>query len=403
MRTVLVVLALLVAAEAADEQRVRELVDDLGAPLPQRRREAYGELAALGETIVPLLTKIRSNDPEVKRLLRELTRSARKLRLRAGTPQARVPLGSPLVLSVTFVNETEDKFLLPLVTPGQRGRGGGTRSAFYVRVGQGKPFYLHPDQVEAVRPFEGPAPMVGPGSALRLTITLAGLKSPLRRPGKSDITVYYTSRTARREGMVSRVGLEASPVTVEAYGRAPAVLEAALKGDDKKARASAIRELEVRSDAAILPVLRRNADDPDVTLAAVVRLGENADMDDFRFIRNATKNADKEVREAAVRALGHFRSSRARRTLIRIAGRNDAELMGPAVRALAAGFEHEETINCFVELLKEHQKPWTGAVCDALWNWTGQPVKATLAEVRAFEAWWLRNAEDWIVKNRRSN
>ncbi|MDH3592719.1 MAG: hypothetical protein OER88_12615, partial [Planctomycetota bacterium] len=64
-----------------DESRVRALVERLGSESFAERQTAQARLAAYGESIVPVLQRIKTADPEIRRIVRGLTRTSRRLRV----------------------------------------------------------------------------------------------------------------------------------------------------------------------------------------------------------------------------------------------------------------------------------------------------------------------------------
>jgi hypothetical protein len=402
-------LLLLVSLCGADEaQDVRGLVERLGASTFQERQAAYARLSAYGDRIFPLLKDVAALDPHVRRQLRALTRAARKLSLILGSTTQPLSIGSTVVLKVRLVNDTEDTYLLP-ATRGKRS-GGGTLSSFWVLVSTKDSAkerrFLSPDEVEWETAM-GPAPIVRPGEVMRVIIRLAGEHTPLLRPGAVNIAAGYQKNTALRwassqpgekeDADEMRVALEAPAVVVTAFGRKPAELEKAL--NTPRRRASAVAELSVRVDAAVLPLLRRHAKDRDVRLAAIRRLGANADDQDFDLIYDSTKSPDAEVRRAAVLALGSYGGQKAsRRRLVALA--QDHELAGPAIRALTK-HKHPQTVELFIRILRKGfaDPAVEKTIRDAIYDWTGVYVSHKKSEVRAFERWWSRNRERWIRDN----
>jgi len=403
-------LLLLVSLCGADEaQDVRGLVERLGASTFQERQAAYARLSAYGDRIYPLLKDVAALDPHVRRQLRALTRAARKLSLILGSTTQPLPIGSTVVLKVRLVNDTEDTYRLP-ATRGKQG-GGGTLSSFWVLVSGKERRFLKPDEVEweTVR-IVGRVPTVRPGEVMRVIIRLAGANTPLLRPGAVNIAAGYQNNTARRwaspqpgekeDADAVRVALKAPAVVVTAFGRKPDELEKAL--NTPRRRASAVAELSVRDDAAVLPLLRRHAKDRDVRLAAIRRLGANADDQDFDLIYDSTKSPDAEVRRAAVLALGSYVGQKAsRRRLVALA--QDHELAGPAIRALTK-HKHPVTVELFIRILRKGfaDRAVEKTIRDAIYDWTGVVVSHKKSEVRAFERWWSRNRERWIRDNKLS-
>jgi hypothetical protein len=404
VRTALACLLLAALGGADEAQDVRGLVKRLGSQTYEERQAAYSRLAAYGDRIYPLLKDLSVDDPHVRRRLRELTRAARKLSLILGSTTEPLPIGSPVVLKVRLVNDTEDTYHLPATRGSQR--GGGTLSSFWVLTSGRERRYLRPDEVEWETVI-GRVPVVRPGEVMRVTVRLDGAHTPLLSPGVVNISVGFENNTAQRwagaqpgerdNADAVRVFLKAAPVEVTAYGRKPAALERAL--NTPKGRASAVAELSVRQDAAVLPLLRRHAEDRDLRLAAIRRLGANGDDQDFELIYRSTRSPDADVRKAAVLALGNYVGHKtSRRRLIALA--EDRELAGPAIQALTK-HKHPRTVELFIRILRKGyaDRAVEKVVRDAIYDWTGMHVSHRRSEVVAFERWWSRNRDRWIRDN----
>jgi hypothetical protein len=346
----------------------------------------------MGDSILPLLAEIGTEDPEVKRYLRAYLRKTLQLRLRVVSPPARHAIGGPLVLEVHVVNETEDSYSVPLA---QAVENGATRSVFEVVMG-GRPRRLFPDQVEVLSEVDR-WHILEPGQCMRVALTLDGELTGIRRPGDTEIAVFLAT-----DGLVKRhqslrpeethqetlsVRLVAEPFIVTAEGRTVAALEAALGAGDGPDRASALAEASLRDDPEILPLLRRHAADPALRLTVVRRLGDAALEEDLPLVRDATSDPERDVRLAAVQALGRFRHWQARSRLILLA--HDEELRLAAVLALRE-HRHPATVRCFIDLLKNNYRDasWVKQIQDALWEWTGKRVSNSPGEIEAFERWW---------------
>jgi hypothetical protein len=394
-----------------NETKVRALVEQLGSGSGDRRRAARERLSRMGEEIVPLLQRIAADDPDVRRALRQLTRSARRVRVVLPDPPATQRLGQPLVLAVDIYNETEDTWYLPLTRT--VGRFGKTYSSFALDVEDGDTELLTPDQVEPAADVPNPA-IVAPGQRLRFTIRLQGAASPLRRPGRATLTVlfehpaawFWFGRRPPQTGLerakvsanVQRVLIKAEPLEIEAKGSAPAALEAALRGGDAEARAAALAEIELRDDAKLVPLLRRHAGDKDLRLTAVRRLGEAAAPEDFRLVYDAARDPDPEVRKAAVLALGNYPGRKARSRLIGFVQDRDAEFTRYAVQALRK-HKHPVTIDCFIVVMRRADERLMKQIADVIWDWTGKPISNRRSEVERFAEWWVRNRAAWAREN----
>ena len=406
MRLLLIVLLLAPLAAAGekeeDEKKFRELVRRLGAPSYDERQTAFAHLAARSEKISDRLRKISADDPEARRLLRELTRAARHLRLVLGAPTQPLAIGTPLVLKVRIINDTDDTYFLPVThTPDRR----GTLSSLSISFGGKTRIYLKPDQVEWSTAM-GAEPIIRPGEFMQATVRLADEHTPLRRPGELQVSVGYNNRTTQRwrgpqrleqqDAEPARVVLRTPPLTVTAFGRKAAELEKALA--DRKKRAGAIAELSVREDAAVLPLLRKFADDRQLRLAAVQRLGANGAEEDFPLLYKATRDPEANVRKAAVLGLANYRTSEARRRLVALA--QDQEHKAHAIKALMQ-HKHPSTINLFIRIMRNRSEDRT-VVADiqrALYEWTNISVPDKRSEVLAFERWWVKNRDRWTREN----
>ena len=404
MRICAAVLILAGVLRADAESDVRSLVEELSDPAHGARRTAFNRLARYGEEIIPILKRLESTDPEVTRLLRVLTRAARKVRITADAPAGPQALGGPLVLDVRIVNDTDETYHLPLTR--NSGRGTGTKSAIYIHLEGRSRERLLPDQVEWIA-SDGPAPIVPPGHVLHLRLTLTGESSPLRRPGAITVGVGYENVVQRWPGIQRRdrsqverfpVTFKTDPLVISAFGRKPAELEKALQSNDPKTRVMAVAELALREDAAVLPLLRRHAGERDLTLAAIRRLGAKAKDEDFDFIYKATRNPDANVRVAAVRALASYPRRKARSKLIGLA--QDHELKVEAIRALRR-HKHPVTIDLFIRLLRQRTSDHESIrlMCAAIHDWTDMPLQDRGSEIRRFERWWSENRARWTKKN----
>jgi len=394
---------------ADDEDRVRRLVERLRADAYAERQTALARLAAYGERIVPLLDAIDAPDPDVRRLLRDLTRAARRMRLYLVTAKKTLPIGAPVVLHLRLHNRTEDTYLVPLTTPSLRWKG--LRSTVVLRV-NGERVALPPERVEMpgahnwpmkaldrrLRADRSTAPLVRPGQVIHLVVRLEEDDSPLRRPGRIEISARLENAGKRWPGVrvepegpgyPAAIAVEAEPLALTAVGRTPQALEAALRSGVREGRESALRELRVREDEAVLPVLRRNADDAELRLAAVRRLGAAGDERDFRLVYDATRDRNAAVRRAAVLGLSNFDRRRARSRLIALA--QDHELKKEAIRALR-GHRHVSTLDCYVRLLAlgHEEGPVVKMMLDTIYDWTDHLVQPRRSEIRKFEALWVK-------------
>jgi len=250
-------------------------------------------------------------------------------------------------------------------------------------------------------------PILKPRQMLRVIVRLTGESSPLRRPGSVSLRVGYDNTVSRWYGIQKRpqAGVEQLPLalateaaTVHALGRKPAELEKALRSGDAGTRVLAIAELSLREDDAVLPVLRRNAANRSLRLAAVRRLGANADKQDFDLIYGATRDADAKVRVEAVRALANYEGRKARSKLIGLA--QDHELRNEAIQALT-GHKHAITIQLFIRLLRQRTSDPASIelMCRSIQDWTRMPLTDNGKEIERFERWWSDHRVRWAKEN----
>ncbi len=402
MRRGLALLLLAAAVAAADDdtelaRRVEALVRELGAPGAEARTLARFRLAAYGEQIRPLLEHVVSDDPEVRRAIRYLARSAGKVELDL-LPRAEgaLKIGAPLVLEARIVNNTEQTLQLLPVAARQ-----GEAGPFRIRVG-GKT--LPPVGFDQVNWGDGTA-VILPGATRRFRLSLDGNTSPLRRPALYDVSVVFDGLVARGYGTVEedavetfRLVLESAPVQIHVLGRKADDLEQALGAESAKEREAAAKELSLRDDDAVVPILRRRARERPLRLAAIRRLGAVGAAEDFDLIFEATRDENADVRRAAVMGLGKYPSAKARSRLLLLA--SDQELQGEAIKALK-GHKHPATVECYMKLLGAGGcTPETiRQIRLTLLDWTGLAVDERPSEIRAFRAWWEANAVRWAAEN----
>jgi hypothetical protein len=385
-------------AGAEDEEdlarTVESLVRDLGAPEADVRTLARFRLASYGERIWPLLKQVVSDEPEVRRSIRYLTRSQGKESLellpRKDEP---LPIGAPLILDVRFVNNTEQMIqLLP----------------DDARQGEVSPFRLRFDGKAALVPVRfdqidwGDAAVVLPGAARRFRLTIDG-GSALRRPGLHEVSVVFEGRPARGYGTLDQdavepyaLRLETPPVEIHVLGRKADDLELALKSESSREREAAARELSMRDDDAVVPILRRHARERPLRLAAIRRLGAVGAEEDYDLILEATRDESADVRRAAVLGLAKYATPKARARLLRLA--SDQELQTEVIRALK-GHKHVATVECFVGLLSSGSCSTSNIrqIRATIRDWTGMTVDERPSEIQAFRGWWEMNRAAWAA------
>ncbi|MFI5403644.1 MAG: HEAT repeat domain-containing protein [Planctomycetota bacterium] len=393
---------LLAAAGAVAEEdldlarRVDELVRELGAPTAEARTLARFRLASYGEKVRPMLESVVSDDPEVRRSIRQLTRTAGTLLLELlPPPEVALKIGAPLTLDVQVVNNTDQKVQLLPEAARQ-----GAKGPFRIRVGGKTLVALGFDQVNWGG--EGAATIL-PGASRRFRLSLDGNSSPLRRPALYDISAVFDGQVAFGYGDVepdaseNRV-LESAPVQIHVLGRKAEELERALDSENAREREAAARELSLRDDDAVVPVLRRRAKEPLLRLAAIRRLGAVGAAEDFDVIFAATRDENADVRRAAVIGLSKYRTTKARSRLLLLA--SDQELQGEAIRALK-GHKHHATVECYIKLLSAgHCTPESiKQIRATLYEWTGQVVDERASEIRDFRTWWEEHRVRWAEEN----
>lgn len=394
----------LAAALAAGEddaelaRAVEELVEALGSTSTEARMLARQRLAAYGDRIRPLLERVDSPDPEVRRSIRMLVRTAGKIEIEL-LPRAdeALPIGAPLVLDVRVLNNTDQTLLLlPDVARQQ------PVSPFRVRIGK----TLVPIGFDQVNwGTDGPARIL-PGSSRRFRVTLAGGSEALRRPALYDVSVVFQGNVGKGHGLAQEDTVETEHHRMETeirkvhvVGRRPEELERALASDEPRQREDAIAELALRDDEAVVPILRRNAKDGALRLAAVRRLGALGAAEDFDLVYEAARTDESvDVRRAAALGLGNYAGFKAR-SLLRAMTADD-RVQSEAIRALAK-HKHHATIECFMDLLRPGKCARENVILirSTLREWTGQSVDQRPSELAAFRAWWERNRQQWAKEN----
>jgi len=402
----LAVFLLLASLAAGDDVDVPRLLRMLDSDVLEDRDWASRRLRDMGEAVIPALKAFRPTSPESARRVRSLLRNSLTLRLDLQM-RAQHPLGATITLDVRLINNTYDTYIVPLVRQSKSGHG--TLSTFLYALKDGKRRTLTPDKIEWEDQGDN-AVQLFPGKALRARITLDRDECPIREPGRYEFRAAFFCRQMQRlpGGGAPHAGVDVLEVMradfvsrtciVIAKGSTPAQLETALRGADAPKRALAIAEISVRKDAPILGILRHHADDPDIRLSAIRRLGAAAQLQDLDLIRKATADPQPTVRNAAVLALANFQHRKARSKLIALTW--ELELRTAAVRALTK-HKHPATIDCFVRLLRQnfHEGAWVPPLLHALYDWTDRLVPNRASEIAAFERWWRKNRDTWTRKN----
>src|SRR5262245_53382402 len=258
----LLAVLLLAAAFAAGEDEkeftrvVARLVKDLGSPDAQVRTFARSRLAAYGDRARPLLERVESDDPEVRRSIRYLTRAKGTETLELlPRPDSTLAIGAALALDVRIVNNTEQSLqLLP-----DAARRQGELSPFRVRFDGKTTVQVRMDQVD----WPDEKAWILPGTSKRFRITLPGGISALRRPALHDGSVAFEGPVGRGFGTVEEdaldlgsLHLESAAIQVHVLGRRAEDLEKALASDSAREKEAAANELAMRDDEEVVPILR---------------------------------------------------------------------------------------------------------------------------------------------------
>jgi hypothetical protein len=395
----LILAAALAAAEENAElaRTVEALVRALGSPSTATRSLARYRLASYGDRIRPLLERVESSDPEVRRSIRMLTRPVGRVEIellpRPGGP---LSIGAPLVLDVRIINNTEQTLLLLPDVARQR-----PVAPFRIRVGK----TLVPVAFDDVNWGSDGAARILPGAARRFRLTLRGGHAALRRPALYDVSVVFDGLVGMGYGLTDedsvqtqRKELETASVQVHVAGRKAEALEAALRSNDARERDAAVAELSVRDDDAVVPILRRRAKERPLRLAAVRRLAALGAKEDFDLLYEATRDESLDVRRAAVSGLGKYPKFKARSRLMGLTA--DPDLQAQAILALR-GHKHHSTIECYLALLQPGKtSPESALAIQAtIREWTGHFVDQRPSEIAAFRGWWETNRVQWASEN----
>lgn len=389
-------LAPLDASEQAEVRRLVELLDDT---LPEWRIEAQTELLRYGRRVLPMLRGMEIASAEARMRVQAILDVYAQLELTAELKTQRYALGAPVIVSLVLTNYTKETYLLPLEQ--------GEETTFYITIG-GKTRALRREAVDYVGP-KTPRGFVtlAPGETLRARGAIRPEDLPEHAAGTYRLTAMYKSgqslRVERAEGREDGaiqgdpvpLTIRSNELQIDISTRTPAEIEIALQ--DATQRTRALVELQLRTDAAVLPLLRKYAGDPDLRLHAIRTLGEQGEEQDLERMRQATRDPDRQVRMAATIALGNFPQRKARWKLAELA--RDEELRLYAVRALT---KHKcaRTIDTYVSVLQSGRDgPWIPIIQKALKEWTGITVLNNPSEIDRFEIWWRKNSARWIREN----
>jgi hypothetical protein len=399
-RVAVLLLAAGLAAAEDDKEFARDvagLVEDLGATEAQVRTLARFRLAAYGDRVRPLLERVESDDPEVRRAIRYLTRAKGKETLELlPRPDGTLAIGAALTLEVRILNNTEE--MIQLLPDAARQ---GEISPFRVRFDGKTSVPVRFDQVDWSE-----TAVILPGASRRFRITLPGGIAALRRPALHDVSVAFAGTVGRGFGTaeqdsaldMDRLQLESAAIQVHVLGRRAEDLEKALASESAREKEAAAKELGMRDDEEVVPILRRHAREPLLRLAAIQRLGAGGAVEDFGRILEATTDANAVVRRAAVLGLGKYPVQKARARLLSLAA--DQELQADAIVALQ-GHKHVATVDLYLKLLGS---AGLGAnsekvIQQTLREWTGITVDKRPSEIAFFRGWWETNRASWAQKN----
>jgi len=390
------------AGEDEDLARtVDRLVEALGARSAETRALARFRLASYGDRIRPLLERVDSPDPEVRRVILMLTRREGKVEIEL-LPRAQGPLaiGATLSLDVRVINNTDQTItLLPEVARQ------GPAAPFRFRVGKAV-VPLAFDQVNGGG--DGPA-TIAPGGVRRFSLSLSGGSPSLRKPGLYDVSVIFDGLVGQgygetEEGVIEtrQLVLETPSVEVHVLGRKVEDLEKALASDDERERNGAVTELTLRDDDAVVPILRRHAKERPLRYAAIRRLAMLGAKEDFQLIYDATNDEMVEVRRAAALGLGKYQGFKPRSRLRALS--RDPDVQAEVVRALRE-HKHHATIECFLDLLPlgRCSRETALVIRATIFEWTGISVSQRQSEIEEFRRWWEMNREEWAKKNEASD
>jgi hypothetical protein len=384
--------------DASEEREVRRLVELLDDPLTEWRVDAQMRLLDFGRRVIPMLRTMDIESAEARMRVHAILQVYAQLELTAELQTQRYALGAPVIVSLVLTNHTRETYLLPL--------GQGEETTFLITIG---------DQTRALRreavAYVGPNTprgfvTLGPGESLRARGAIRPEDLPRRAAGTYKLSVRYRSNQSlkveraegREDGAIqgdpAPLSIPSNELSIDISTRTPAEIEIALQ--DAKHRTRALVELQLREDEAVLPLLRRHVDDPDLRLHAIRTLGAKGDEQDLGLIRRATGDPDRQVRVAATIALGNFPYAKACMKLATLAT-TDHELRLHAVQALTK-HKSARTIQAYVAILDE-DGPWVPVIQKALKEWTGKIVRNEPSEIAAFERWWRANRADWIKRN----
>jgi hypothetical protein len=397
------------AISFADElEDFRRFVAELAHPQIEVRVDAQRQLVKMGRQVVPKLRALDPMEPEVRLRIRSILSHFETFFLTAHIEASRHALGAHVEVVITLQNFTRDTYLVPIQV--------GNLTPFWISFG-GPARALPRVEMEFDEPRNPKREFVSlaPGKLVRVRTAILPEDLPRNLPngraGKHRIVISYLCLAALKvdrdllakdgdnvtiQGDPAVLKLYSEPITLEIATRSASELERALAAADT--RTQALVELRLRTDEAVLPILRAHAADPDLRLHAVTALGSQGAEEDLKLIRKATMDRKAAVRIAATRALRHFPQRKARVRLCMLA--KDKELRTHAVTALR-GHKHARTIDTYIEVLDAtyREGPWVPEITAALKEWTGQHVRNTPNEIAAFQRWWVKNRARWIAEN----
>lgn len=384
---------------------MRALVGRLSSDDIHDREIAQRALERLGADALPILEGLDPEEPEARRILGLLHRGSGALRVEASPPEGPYPLGSVLQVEILVQNISDSRLLLP---------PGGLQARLVFPRGGGDAL---PDDVAraAERDLtDATAWAMPPGSSFRFLLSFAAERLPIRRPGRLEAYVRVRAAVASPEpgeeekegppGDTPATDIEGTTArfAIDARGRTPEELRAALESGNDAERRGAVAELSVRDEGVFLPLLREAAErlGSEARVFAIRRLGEAAREEDLPRILEATKRKnDPKVRSEAVLALARFPQEAAFWKLLDLAG--DDALQREAIDALRS-HRRPLTVARFIRLLRYPKHLTADAakrISDILYDWTGVYVRVEdPKEVLSFEEWWRENQASFSDK-----
>ncbi|MHC4938264.1 MAG: HEAT repeat domain-containing protein [Planctomycetota bacterium] len=364
------------------------------------RVDAQERLMRFGRRVLPVLREMTVPSAEARLRIRAILDAYAQVELTAELKASRFALGAPVSVDLALINHTDDTYMIPLEQ--------GQLTPFRITIG-GRTRQLRRGELEFVKPSSVKGFIrLGPGDGILARCAIRPQDLPRKRAGTYELVADYRSTHslkvdvgARTGGMVqgdqSPLKLTSNVLKIDISTRTPTELELALADPDHRMRA--LVELRLRDDDSVLPLLRKNVDNPELRLWAIRRLGAKGDVRDLKTVRKALRDPDRQVRIAATVGLGNFSERGSLRRLCSLA-RTDTELRPHAIEALSKRKSALAIDTYVIVLLNYGDGPWVPTIQNSLYKWTGIRVANTPSEVRAFERWWQANQKRWTEQNR---